>query len=153
MMDVLHKIQTTGLPLEDVTQGLNQHFRNLLISLIKDGEDLLELNDEHIKRYSDSSKLWNSRDILRITNVLNELEYSLKRVSHPSIQFEMTAMKFLEFDTSVSISDLLAGVEPKEVKKNPKPVKNVTVDSKLPQVPKKDQQRSQQASWGVHCCL
>jgi hypothetical protein len=50
----------------------------------------------------------------------------------------MTAMKFLEFDTSVSISDLLAGVEPKEVKKNPNPVKNVTVDSKRPQVPKKE---------------
>ena len=75
-----------------------------------------------------------SKDILRITNVLNELEYSLKRISQPSIQFEMTAMKFLEFDSSVSISDLLAGVEPKEVKKNPKPVKNVTVDSKLPQI-------------------
>ena len=135
MIDVLQKIQTTGLPLEDVTQGLNQHFRNLLISLIKDGEGLLELNDDHVERYSDSAKSWNSKDILRITNVLNELEYSLKRVSQPSIQFEMTAMKFLEFDTSVSISDLLAGVEPKEVKKNPKPVKNVTVDSKLPQVP------------------
>ncbi len=135
MIDVLQKIQTTGLPLEDVTQGLNQHFRNLLISLIKDGEGLLELNDDHVERYSDSAKSWNSKDILRITNVLNELEYSLKRVSQPSIQFEMTAMKFLEFDTSVSISDLLAGVEPKEVKKNPKPVKNVTVDSTLPQVP------------------
>lgn len=135
MIDVLQKIQTTGLPLEDVTQGLNQHFRNLLISLIKDGEGLLELNDDHVERYADSAKSWNSKDILRITNVLNELEYSLKRVSQPSIQFEMTAMKFLEFDTSVSISDLLAGVEPKEVKKNPKPVKNVTVDSTLPQVP------------------
>jgi len=135
MIDVLQKIQTTGLPLEDVTQGLNQHFRNLLISLIKDGEGLLELNDDHVERYLDSAKSWNNKDILRITNVLNELEYSLKRVSQPSIQFEMTAMKFLEFDTSVSISDLLAGVEPKEVKKNPKPVKNVTVDSTLPQVP------------------
>ena len=135
MIDVLQKIQTTGLPLEDVTQGLNQHFRNLLISLIKDGEGLLELNDDHVERYADSAKSWNSKDILRITNVLNELEYSLKRVSQPSIQFEMTAMKFLEFDTSVSISDLLTDMEPKEVKKNPKPVKNVTVDSTLPQVP------------------
>jgi len=134
MMGVLHKIQTTGLPLEDVTQGLNQHFRNLLMSLIKDGEGLLELNDEHVKRYEDSAKSWNSKDILRITNVLNELEYSLKRISQPSIQFEMTAMKFLEFDSSVSISDLLAGVEPKEVKKITKQIKNVTVDSKLPQI-------------------
>lgn len=134
MMGVLHKIQTTGLPLEDVTQGLNQHFRNLLMSLIKDGEGLLELNDEHVKRYADSAKSWNSKDILRITNVLNELEYSLKRISQPSIQFEMTAMKFLEFDSSVSISDLLAGVEPKEVKKITKQIKNVTVDSKLPQI-------------------
>ena len=32
MMGVLKIIQTTGLPLEDVAQGLNQHFRNLIIA-------------------------------------------------------------------------------------------------------------------------
>ena len=134
MMDVLQRIQTTGLPLEDVTQGLNQHFRNLLLSLIEKGEGLLELNDDHKNRYLNGAKSWNGKDILRITHVLNELEYSLKRVSQPSILFEMTAMKFLEFDTAVSIAKLLSGAEPADVKKNSKPVKKVSVEPIKPEV-------------------
>lgn len=134
MMDVLQRIQTTGLPLEDVTQGLNQHFRNLLLSLIEKGEGLLELNDDHKNRYLNGAKSWNRKDILRITHVLNELEYSLKRVSQPSILFEMTAMKFLEFDTAVSIAKLLSGAEPADVKKNSKPVKKVSVEPIKPEV-------------------
>ena len=138
MMGVLRIIRTTGLPLEDVAQGLNQHFRNLIVATIDGGKALLDLNDEHINRYIDGSKSWNSKDLLRVAKELNELEYSLKRVTQPVIHFEMTAMKLLEMDTSVSIAELLSGAEPKQIKKNPKLVnKAATVPepSQLPPAP------------------
>ena len=81
------------------------------------GENLLDLNEDHKKRYTENAELWNGKDLLRVTKELNELEYSLKRVTQPVIHFEMTAMKLMEMDTSVSISDLLSGVEPTEIKK------------------------------------
>ena len=46
MLKVLQIIRTTGLPLEDVAQGLIQHFRNLIVGSINGGGDLLELNDD-----------------------------------------------------------------------------------------------------------
>ncbi len=121
MMDVLQSIRTTGLPLEDVAQGLNHHFRNLIIGTVPNGDGLLDLNEDHKKQYIAHATLWDGKDLLRVTKELNELEFSLKRVTQPVIHFEMTAMKLLEMDTSVSIGELLSGAKPAEVKKNPKP--------------------------------
>ena len=122
MMTVLQSIRTTGLPLEDVAQGLNHHFRNLIVGLVPDGESLLDLNEDHKKQYIAHAALWDGKDLLRVTKELNALEFSLKRVTQPAIHFEMTAMKLMEMDTSVSIGELLSGAKSAEVKKNPKPV-------------------------------
>lgn len=122
MMAVLQSIRTTGLPLEDVAQGLNHHFRNLIVGSVPDGESLLDLNEDHKKQYIAHAALWDGKDLLRATKELNALEFSLKRVTQPVIHFEMTAMKLMEMDTSVSIGELLSGAKPAEVKKNPKPV-------------------------------
>ena len=128
MLKVLQIIRTTGLPLEDVAQGLIQHFRNLIVGSINGGGDLLELNDDHKKRYSENAKLWDGKDLLRMSKILNELEYSLKRITHPAIHFEITAMKCLEMDTSISITELLAGEESKNIKKNFEPVKQTVAE-------------------------
>ena len=131
MLRVLQIIRTTGLPLEDVAHGLIQHFRNLIVASINGGRELLELNDDHKKRYSENAKLWDGKDLLRISNLLNELEYSLKRVTHPAIRFEMAAMKCLEMDTSISIAELLDGQEPKKIKKKFEPIKQNIEENQL----------------------
>ena len=128
MLKVLQIIRTTGLPLEDVAQGLIQHFRNLIVGSINGGGDLLELNDDHKKRYSENAKLWDGKDLLRMSKILNELEYSLKRITHPAIHFEITAMKCLEMDTSISITELLSGEESKNIKKKIAPVKQTVAE-------------------------
>ena len=128
MLKVLQIIRTTGLPLEDVAQGLIQHFRNLIVGSINGGGDLLELNDDHKKRYSENAKLWDGKDLLRMSKILNELEYSLKRITHPAIHFEITAMKCLEMDTSISITELLSGEESKNIKKKIEPVKQTIAE-------------------------
>ena len=133
MLKVLQIIRTTGLPLEDVAQGLIHHFRNLIVGSINGGGDLLELNDDHKKRYSENAKLWDGKDLLRMSKILNELEYSLKRITHPAIHFEITAMKCLEMDTSISITELLSGEESKNIKKNFEPINQTgTEDQSLP---------------------
>ena len=128
MLKVLQIIRTTGLPLEDVAQGLIQHFRNLIVGSINGGGDLLELNDDHKKRYSENAKLWDGKDLLRMSKILNELEYSLKRITHPAIHFEITAMKCLEMDTSITITELLAAEESKNIKKKFEPVKQTIAE-------------------------
>ena len=45
------------------------------------------------------------------------MQYSLKQVSQPMIIFEMTALKLLEMDTSVSIAEMISDISSKESKK------------------------------------
>ena len=120
MTKVLEIVKSTGLPLEDVAEGLSSHFRNLIISTVENSENLLELNDEHKNEYLSNAKKWNGKDLLRVINVLNDLEYKLKHMSQPLIFFEMTSMKLMEMDSSVSISELLSKSENKNIKKKPK---------------------------------
>ena len=113
MTKVLEMVKSTGLPLEDVAEGLSSHFRNLIISTVENSENLLELNDEYKNEYLSNAKKWNGKDLLRVINVLNDLEYKLKHMSQPLIFFEMTSMKLMEMDSSVSISELLSKSENK----------------------------------------
>jgi len=117
MTNVLETIKLTGLPLEDVAEGLSTHFRNLIIGTVENSENLLELNDENKKQYLSNAKEWNSKDLLRVINVLNDLEYKLKHMSQPLIFFEMTSMKLMEMDTTVSITELLSTIKAEPIKK------------------------------------
>ncbi len=117
MISVLETIKTTGLPLEDVASGLSNHIRNLIIASVENSENLLELNDEHKKQYLSNTQNWNGKDLLRIVSILNDLEYKLKKISQPLIYFEMTSMKLMEMDSSVSISDLLSNTSSNTSKK------------------------------------
>jgi len=111
MMSVISSIQNAGLSLQDVSQGLIKHCNNLLISSVDKGEELLlDINEEAKNRYISTYKNHNSKDLIRISKVLHDMQYSLKQVSQPMIVFEMTALKLIEMDTALSISELISNL-------------------------------------------
>ena len=107
IIEVISSIRSKGLSLEDFNEGLIKHFNDLMISKVNNGSELLDLNDETKRKYIDSAKKWNNNDIIRICKVLHDMFYSLKNLKHPMIFFEMTSLKLVEMDSSVSISQLL----------------------------------------------
>ena len=118
MMSVISSIQNAGLSLQDVSQGLIKHCNNLLISSVDKGEELLlDINEEAKNRYISTYKNHNSKDLIRISNVLHDMQYSLKHVSQPMIVFEMTALKLIEMDTALSISELISNLSSSVPKK------------------------------------
>ena len=132
MMSVIESIHSAGLSLQDLTEGLIKHYNNLLITLVDKGEDLLSGMSEEIKnQYINSSNVYINKDIIRISQVLHDMQFSLKQVSQPMIVFEMTALKLLEMDTSVSISELISDISSKESKKK-------VIESKEPPIKKND---------------
>ena len=131
MTEVLETVKLTGLPVEDVAEGLSGHFRNLIIATVENSENLLELNDEHKNQYLSNSKDWNGKDLLRVVNVLNDLEFKLKHMSQPLIFFEMTSMKLMEMDSTVSISELLSSSKNKPSKKESVPLVTSNTKEKI----------------------
>ena len=135
MMSVISSIQNAGLSLQDVSQGLIKHCNNLLISSVDKGEELLlDINEEAKNRYISTYKNHNSKDLIRISKVLHDMQYSLKQVSQPMIVFEMTALKLIEMDTALSISELISNLsssvpQKKIIQKNKT---NISSKEKLP---------------------
>ena len=116
----LREIQTSGIPPSDFINGLNEHIRNLLIGSQKDGINLLEVNEELKKRYQSETKYWDIRDLLRISDILEDLSLKLKRVSQPDILIEMTFLKLLEMDSSIHLNDIIQRINMSNLSENQK---------------------------------
>ena len=107
LLDTVTEIRTSGIPIDDVVKGLNVHIRNLMYASLDEGVNILEMSDDLKKEYIESSKLWDIRDLLRISEVINNLEVNVKKSNQPYIMFELTSLKLLEMDQTVLIEDLL----------------------------------------------
>ena len=107
LVEVILSINQSGYPIEDILNGLNEHFRNLLISSVINKDIDINISADLLQQYKDSAKNWDKRDLLRLSKMISEMDYSIKKVSQPSIFFEMNSMKFLEMDKSITIDELL----------------------------------------------
>jgi len=107
LLDTVAEIRTSGIPIDDVVKGLNVHIRNLMYASLDEGINILEMTDDLKKEYIESSKLWDIRDLLRISELINDLEVNIKKSNQPYIMFELTSLKLLEMDQTVFIEDLL----------------------------------------------
>ena len=107
LLTTLAQIRDQGLPVEDILSGLNKHVRNLMFSTISDGLKAAEMDDDLKQQYIAAAASWDVRDLLRITQVITDVETRIKRASQPYIMLEMMGLKLLEMDESVSIEQLL----------------------------------------------
>ena len=103
MIDILAKLKKSGYPLDDIIYGLNNHFRDLLISSAINKDSNSNININNVDKYLQSAKKWDSNFLLKISIIINEMEMTLKKISQPSIFFEMNSLKFIEMNTSGSI--------------------------------------------------
>jgi len=107
LLTILAQIRKQGLPVEDILTGLNKHVRNLMFSTINNGLKAVEMNDDLKQKYITAAASWDVRDLLRITQVITDVEIGIKRANQPYIMLEMMGLKLLEMDESVSIEQLL----------------------------------------------
>ncbi len=118
----LNEIQTSGIPPLDFINGLNEHIRNLLIASQKGGTNLLEVNKELQNKYQSETKNWDNRDLLRISDILEDLSHQLKYTSQPDILVEMTFFKLLEMDSSLHLDDLIQRINMSDLSENQKQI-------------------------------
>ncbi len=111
LVNLLAQVKTKGMPIQDFISGLNRHIRNMMIATIKNGLEALELSSDLKIKYENTSKLWNIRDIIRISKVITDIEPQIRRAVQPHILLELSLLKLLEFDSSVTIDTLLENIK------------------------------------------
>ena len=107
LVELLAEVKSKGMPVQEFISGLNRHIRNMMIATIKNGLDVLELNIDLKKKYYETVKSWNIRDILRISKIISDIESLVKRSIQPHILIELSLLKLLELDSVVTIESLI----------------------------------------------
>jgi DNA polymerase III gamma/tau subunit len=81
--------------------------KNLLYSKIANGIDLLDMNEESKKLYLEHAEKWDNRDLLRVSQIVSDVSSYINRSDDPYLILEITALKLLEMDKSISLDKLL----------------------------------------------
>jgi DNA polymerase-3 subunit gamma/tau len=132
LIDLLAEVKSKGMPIQEFVSGLNRHIRNMMIATFENSLDLLELNNDLKKQYEKSTKLWIIRDLLRISEVITDIQPQVKRAFQPHILVELSLFKLLELDSTVSIESLLEKFKhPLSIpsQKEPKQLTNIPLKS------------------------
>ncbi len=112
-LEVAKSVQQSGIPVSEIANGLNQHLRNLMYCKIPEGEKMV-IGDNKVKeRYQQQAAEWTLQDLLRVSELISDLELKSRRASHPYLLFELVLLKLLEMDSTASIEDLISNVSPK----------------------------------------
>ena len=73
---------------------------------IKNGNELLDINEENKKQYLNDAKDWDNRDLL-VSQVISDVSSYINRSNDPYLLLEVTSLKLLEMERSVSIDAIL----------------------------------------------
>ena len=106
MIEVLDCFGRYGVPASEVNNGIRNHLKNLLYSKITNGIDLLDMNKENKNLYLAHAAEWDNRDLLRISQTVSDVATYINRSDDPYLILEITALKLLEMDKSVSLDKL-----------------------------------------------
>ena len=107
MLAVLEQFSKYGVPASEVNNGIGIHLKNLLYSKIKNGSEILDMNEENKKQYLDHAKDWDNRDLLRVSQIISDVSSYINRSNDPYLLMEVTSLKLLEMERSVSLDALL----------------------------------------------
>ena len=107
MLNVLEQFSQYGVPASEVSNGIGIHLKNLLYSKIKGGNEFLDMNEENKKQYLVHAKDWDNRDLLRVSQIISEVSSHINRSNDPYLLMEVTSLKLLEMEKSVSLDKLL----------------------------------------------
>ncbi|MGB8657066.1 MAG: DNA polymerase III subunit gamma/tau [Candidatus Zixiibacteriota bacterium] len=105
---ILDQLIDSGVDLPEFVNSLLEHLRNLLVAKVAgDSNALFDLSDDYVKKYREKTSAFSDVDVLRMIKAVADLNLSLKRASDPRVLLEMTLLKLLRMESSVSLAEVL----------------------------------------------
>jgi len=140
-----------GYDLIEFLIGLNEHFRNILITKTVGSVELIESSDNYKQRYKELISQFEEQDLLRLIQIASDAQYEIKRSANPRLYLEMVVTKMIQLEKVQKIDNLISGLDILQQKMlqgkpitNPNPVP-LSNQSKIPvtsNILKPDQKKS-----------
>jgi DNA polymerase-3 subunit gamma/tau len=111
-LEILGSLFDRGANLDEFTDGLMEHLRNLLlIKIHPDLASLVEASSGHVKRYEEQATQFTEGDILRLINIASRASFSVRRSALPRLHLEMAIVEMSYLDSTTQLSELIEKLE------------------------------------------
>ena len=111
VFDTTEKIYQNGWDFIDFTDGLIEHFRNILSVLLTQRTDLIETADIYRNKYLNYLDTFSKGDLLRILNYLTRLQQDLKYSNNQKLRTEIGLTNLIGLEKSSTLSEIISGLE------------------------------------------
>lgn len=111
VFDTTDKIYQNGWDFIDFTDGLTEHFRNILSVVLTQRTDLIETAEVYRTKYSDYKQSFSKGDLLRILNYLTKLQQDLRYSNNQKLRIEIALTNLIGLEKSSTISEIISGLE------------------------------------------
>ncbi len=108
VFDVTNIIYENGWDFVDFTDGLIEHFRNILAAVITEKTELIETADVFRAKYLQYIDKFTHSDLLRILNFLNKTYQELKFSQNYKLKVEISLSHLIGLEKSATISQIIS---------------------------------------------
>ena len=104
----LNELTTSGKELARLVGDLLNHFRNLLVYLVSNGDvGILEISEAEKTALKEQTRLADPGVVSRVLEVFTDCEFQLRGASSKKILVEMSLMKAIDATRAVNLNDVL----------------------------------------------
>lgn len=111
ILTLVEEIISHGYDLREFLNGLNEHFRNMLVVNSTGATALIEAPDVQKKRYQEDAKSFSESDLLRLITVTTQTASALRWNQQPRYMLEIGLLQMIKMDSSIEIQQLLSKLE------------------------------------------
>lgn len=108
---LVEEIIGRGYDIKEFLSGLNEHFRNILITRISGSTKLLETSELFKRRFEEEARSFTEEDVFRLMKIIGDLTASLRWTDQPRFKLELGLLQMIKMDRSVQIGQLLQELE------------------------------------------
>jgi len=105
------KIYQNGWDFIDFTDGLLEHFRNILTVILTERTELVETAEVYRTKYANYIQTFSKGDLLRILNYLSKLQQELRYSNNQKLKIEIALTNLVGLEKSATLSEIISGLE------------------------------------------
>jgi len=101
------RIFTSGYDLNEFLLGLEEHFRNILISKVMKSAELVNVSELYHEKYMQAAEKFKENDLVGYLKLIANTIAEIKWSQQPHLKFELGLIKLAKMPSSADINDIL----------------------------------------------
>ncbi|MCF8242505.1 MAG: DNA polymerase III subunit gamma/tau [Melioribacteraceae bacterium] len=127
--DITQNIYDNGWNFIDFTNGLLEHFRNIMTVIVRGNTDLIESAEMYKVKYLSYEKEFTESDILRILAYLNKVQGDIRTSQNQKLKIEISLCHLVGLEKTETISNIINNIGNINISAPSKSMENISGNS------------------------